>query len=117
MALSNLTAWPLLSDKNGKDICPIELAGHNCFKCFDMLGKVLWQVRPNGQASPLTEDLQLGLASKASAEEGMNITNVPVLRGQSQEQKGEEKVEELPDNHDKAGQNHTVIDMTPGVAP
>ena len=91
--------------------------------CFSMLGKVLWQVKSNGQAPPLTEDLHLGLASNASTEEGVNIVNVPVIGGQSQEQKEEEQVEEMTNNCDKAGLNtlalpcHTVIDMTLGVAP
>ena len=83
-----------------------------------MSGKVLWQVKPDGQLPPLTEDLQLGLASKASAEEGVNMANASVIRGQSQEQKKEEQVEELANNHDEAGHNtltlpsHNVIDMT-----
>ena len=51
--------------------------GHNCSKCFSMSVEILWQVKPNGQFPPLTEDLQLGLASRASAEEGVNITNAP----------------------------------------
>ena len=59
MALSVLTAWPLLSNKDGKVICPKELVGHNCYKHFSMLGKVLWQVKPDGQVLPLTDDLQL----------------------------------------------------------
>ena len=112
-ALSNITAWPLLSDKDGKVIYAKELEGHNCFKYFSMSGEILWQVKPDGQLPPLTEDLQLGPGSKASAEEGMSVTNVPGLR--------EEQVEELADNHDKAGQNtptsHTVIDIPPGAAP
>ena len=103
-ALNDVTAWPLLSDKDGKVICPKELVGSNCFKHFGMLDEVLWQVKPNGQAPPLTEDVQLSLASKASAEEGVNIANVPVIRGQSQEQK-KEQVEELADNCSKAGHN------------
>ena len=105
MPLSDLTACPLLLNKDGKVICPKELAVHNCFKPFSMSGKVLWQVKPDGQGPPLTEDLQLGPASRASAEEDLNIANSPVIRGQSQEQKEEEQVEELANNHDKAGQN------------
>ena len=87
-----------------------------------MLGKVLWQVKPDGQTPALTEDLHLDLASKASAEEGMNVTNVPIIGGQSQEQK-EEQAEELANNCNEAAQNilplpsHTVIDVTTGVAP
>ena len=105
MALHDFIAWPLLSDKDGKIICPKELVGSNCFKCFGMSGKVLWQVKPNGQFPALTENLQLDLASKASAEEGVNFTNMPVLRGQIQEHEEEEQVEELANNWDKAGQN------------
>ena len=116
-SLSNITAWPLLSDKDGKVMCPKEMVDHNCCKCFGMSGKIPWQVKPNGQFPPLTEYLQLCLASKASAEEGMNVTNAPVTRGQSQEQEEEEQVDELADNHDEAGQNtptlpnHTVVDI------
>ena len=88
-----------------------------------MSGKILWQAKPNGQFPPLTEDLQLGPASKATADEGMNVAKAPVFGGQSQEQEEEEQVEELADNHSEAGQNtptlpsHTVIDMPPGAAP
>ena len=56
MALSDLTAWPLLSDKDGKVICPKELVGHNSFNYFGMSDKVLWLVDPNGQTPPMTED-------------------------------------------------------------
>ena len=55
-----------------------------------MSDKVLWQAKPDGQAPPLTKDLWLGPASKASAEEGVHITNMPVIRGQSKEQKEEQ---------------------------
>ena len=68
MALSDLTDWPLLLDKDWKVICPMELLDCNCFKHFGTLGKVLWQVKFNDQAPPLREDLQLGPASKASLE-------------------------------------------------
>ena len=104
-ALSDLTAWSLLLDKDGKVICPKELAGCNHFKYFGMLGKILWQVKPNGQAPLLTEDLQLGPDSKTSAEEGVNFTSMSIIKGQSQDQKEEEQVEELAGNHDEAGQN------------
>ena len=70
-----------------------------------MLGEILWQVKPNGQTPPLTEDLQLGWASKASLEEGVNVTNAPVIGAQSQEQKDEEQIEELADNPGESGQN------------
>ena len=86
-ALSDLTAWPLLSVKDGKVICLKELVGHNHFKCFGMLGKDLWQVKPNGPAPPLTEYLQLSPASKASTEEGMNITNAPLLEDKAKSRK------------------------------
>ena len=79
-ALSNITAWPLPSDKDGKVICHKELVVYNCFKCFSMSGEILWQVKPYGQFLPLTGDLQLGPASKSSAEEGVNDTNAPVIR-------------------------------------
>ena len=85
--LSDLTALPLLSDKDGKVICLKELAGHNIFKCFGMSGEVLWQVKPDGQTPPLTEDFHLGLDSMASAEEGVNVTKTAVIRGQSPDQK------------------------------
>ena len=96
--------------------------GHSHFKCFSMSGEVLWQVKPNGHAPPLTEDLQLGLASKASTDEGMHVANAPVIGGQSQEWK-EEHVEELANNGNEAGQNtlatpsNTVIDITSCVVP
>ena len=97
--------------------------GHNHFKCFSMSGKILWQVKPDNQFPALTVELQLSLASRASAEQGVNVTNAPVLRGQSQEQKEEEQVEELADSCNKAGQNtpapssYTIADMSPGAAP
>ena len=122
MAFSDITAWPLLSDKDGKVICPKELAGHHHLKYFGMSGNILWKVKPDGHFSPMTEDLQLGLASKASAEEGVNVYNTPLLGGQSQVQEDEEQVEELADNGDEAGQNtstppsHIVVNMSPGAA-
>ena len=42
MTLSNITVWFLLSDKDGKVICPKELVSHNQFKHFSMSGKILW---------------------------------------------------------------------------
>ena len=87
-----------------------------------MPGKVLWQVEPDGQTLLITEDLQPGLVSKATAEEGVDITHVPITEGQSQEQ-GEELEEALADDCDEAGQNtlappsNTVMDITSGVAP
>ena len=90
---------------------------------FGMLGKVLWQVKPDGQTPPIRENLQLSLVSKASPEEGVDVAHTPITKGQSQEQGEEEWEEALANDHDEAGQNtqalpgHTAVDITSGVAP
>ena len=54
---------------------------------------------------------------------GLEHHKAPVIRGQNQEQKEEEDVEELANNHNESGQNtlallsYTVVDITSGVAP
>ena len=116
MALSDLTAWPHLWDKDRKVIHPKELVSCDHFKHFGMSGKVLLQVEPDGQAPPMTEDLQLSLISKASAEDGINVIHAPITKGQNQEQE-----EVLVNDCDKVGQNtltppsHTVLNITSGV--
>ena len=50
-ALRNITAWQLLSDKDGKVICPKELVGHN------HLNSLACQVKFYGRPSPMASSL------------------------------------------------------------
>ena len=69
-----------------------------------MLGEVLSQIKPNGKAPPMQEDLQLSMVSKTSAEEGMNVTHTPITKGQNQEQE-----EVVVDDRDEAGQKTLAL--------